>query len=341
MRAPITAVVVMLLVAAATTESRAQVPPSLPATADVETIRKHIQSDVPSEQAWGAWLAGQTQRTELIPELVTLGSGRLPTKDWASAALIDVVLDALVQLRAGPDASWSMQFFDAWPAQSLLLLSRAGQDANATLVDLVRRQTGYRWLAAANLGVMRKAPGLAAVLLAGVAINADLIFTNSPNQGFGVGDGADVSGADGMRPGVQGFPPSIHYYLTGHPQAGSVVLATGPATVYYVREVFPPGQQHPTTWLDMSAPTLQHRLDYIAALRGRQFGGMALRARESKTIVWKAGMNIDREAAAYRAELTQRFDGLVRILVQENLLTGDEAKALPAPTINVTVQDKR
>ena len=340
MNGPIVLMAAMAMLVA-TPAARAQAPSPISAASDASAIRKLLQSEVLSEQAWGAWFAGQMQRTELIPDLVTLGSGRLPTKDWTSAALVDVILDSLVQLKAGPDASWSMQFFDSRPAQTLLLLSRAGQDANAPLVELVRRQTGYRWLAAANLLVPRKAPGAAAVLITGVAVNADLAIVSSSHQGFGTGGGADGSVADGIGRGPQGFPPTAHYYLTTHAQAGSVILATGPTTVFYVREVSPPNQQYGTTWLDMSAPTSQHRLDYIAALRGLRPNETALKARESRTLVWKRGMNFDQEAAAYRAELTRRYELLVRALVQEKLLTDDEAKALPAPAINVIVHDKR
>jgi hypothetical protein len=74
MRAFSVAAVVMLLLAAAPTQSRAQIPPSLSATADVETIRKHIQSDVPSEQAWGAWLddGSFVARVWQTPDAMTL-----------------------------------------------------------------------------------------------------------------------------------------------------------------------------------------------------------------------------------------------------------------------------
>ena len=52
-------------------------------------------------------------------------------------------------------------------------------------------------------------------------------------------------------------------------------------------------------------------------------------------------MDIEAQAANYRADILQRYERLVRTLVQEGLLTDGEAKALPAPQITVIVQDRR
>ena len=332
------AVLVMLV---ATPAAREQTPSPIPSATDAAAIRKLLQSEVLSEQAWGAWFAGQTQRTELIPDLIALGSRRPLTTDRASSALPGVVLDALVQLKASPDAVWTMQFFQSWPAEALILLSRGKDDAAAQLLELARNQTGIRWLAAANLLLSRKPTGFAAVLLTGLSIKANLFITNSAGTAYGTGGGLDAGVADGMRPVPAGFPPSTNYYLTPFARPGAVVLATGPRTIYYIREVFPPGQHHPTTWNDTSAPSSQDRLDYIVALRDRGPFELALKALDSKTVVWKTGMSLDKETADYRADLTRRYENLVRALVQEKLLTDAEATALPRPQISVTVQDKR
>jgi hypothetical protein len=341
MRTSSVIIVVMLLLAAAPTQSRAQTPPSLSATADVETIRRHIQSDVASEQAWGAWLAGQTMRTELVPDLVKLGSRIGPATDPHGYVLAAVVLDALVQLKAGPEASWSLQFFARWPAQTLILLSRAGRDAEAPLLEMARTQTGYRWLAAANLLLTRKPLGFAATLLNGMTIRADLVITRSANSGFGSGDGSSITVGDGISAGRAGFPPLAHYYLTEFAYAGAVVLARGPTTIHYIREISPPGSQGPASSADRPAPTTKDRLAYIAALRGVTPDTLALKANESKTVVWNSGMEIDRQVEIYRAEILKSYEGLARTLVREGLLTDAEAQALHAPAIIVTVHDKR
>jgi len=341
MRAFSVAAVVMLLLAAAPTQSRAQIPPSLSATADVETIRKHIQSDVPSEQAWGAWLAGQTMRTELVPDLVKLGSRVGPAADPQGYVLAGVVLDALVQLKAGPEASWSLQFFARWPAQTLILLSRGGRDADAPLLEIARTQHGYRWVAAANLLLTRKPQGFGATLVAGMTIKADLFITRSANTGFGSGEGGSISMGDGLHAGRAGFPPLTHYYLTEFAHPGAVVLARGPTTIHYIRDVSPPGSQGAASWSDRPAPTTTDRLAYVAVLRGVTPDTLSLKAKESRTVVWNPGMDIDAQAANYRADILQRYERLVRTLAQEGLLTDAEAQALAAPTIIVTVQDKR
>jgi hypothetical protein len=323
---------------------RAQAPVAPAAVTDIAVIRKLLQSDIASEQAWGAWFAGQTQRTELVPDLVKLGSDSRLETDRPRQALVDVLLDALVQLKAAPEPSWTISFFERRPTQSLILLANSGDKGTPVLLDLTRTQKGIRWLAAANVLLARRPAGFAAVLLDGLTVRGDLYITNSPNKGFGTGASSDGSVADGMGAPPTGFPPSTNYYLTLGDYPGAVVLAAGTRairTVYYMRGVYPPGQQYPASWSDRTAPTSQDRLDYIAALRTTSLGSYALRANETKTVVWKSGMSFDREVAAYRAELTQRYDSLVRTLVQEKLLTDEEAKALPAPTISVIVQDTR
>ena len=119
------------------------------------------------------------------------------------------------------------------------------------------------------------------------------------------------------------------------------MLARGPTTIHYMRDVAPPGSQGPASWNDRPAPTTRDRLAYVAALRGVTADGLALKANESRTVVWNPGMNIDAHASNYRADILQRYEGLVRTLAQTGLLTDAEAQALPAPTIIVTVQDKR
>ena len=115
------------------------------AATSVAAIRAMLRSDVPAEQAWGAWLAGQTQRKELVPELQSLAIPESPRNNLERFFVTNAALDALVQLKAGPDPAWSMRFFEQWPTETLVLLSGAGARADSHLLELVRTQKGYRW----------------------------------------------------------------------------------------------------------------------------------------------------------------------------------------------------
>ena len=331
---------------------RAQAPSAAAIATDAAAIRKLLQSAVLSEQAWGAWFAGQTQRKELIPELIRLGSIPRRPDDWTASTLTGIVLDALVQLKAVPEPVWTMGFFERWPVESLILLSNAGDQATPQLLELTKRQTGLRWLAAANLLLDRRPPGFAAALLIGFSVKADLLIAKSSNEGVGSLEGSTVSAADGIGAAPPGFPPSIRYTLTEGAQATATVLShprsaasvpSFPAVrpVYFMRHVYPPGEQFPAFWSDRSAPTSLDRFAYISALRGRAPEADSLRALESKTIVRGYGANIEQDVADYRAELTRRYERLLHSLIGEKLLTEAEAKALPPVTINVTVHDRR
>ena len=155
------------------------------------------------------------------------------------------------------------------------------------------------------------------------------------------GLGADASAGHGGGGLADGFPPLAHYYLDAWPYPGAVVLVTGPKTIYFTRNVSPPGQTATYIWHDTKAPTSQDRLDYIARLLNPHSSSLALKSSEWRTVKAYPGLSLDKESAAFREDILGRYRFLVAGLVKETLLTETEAAALPPLRIVVTIHDKR
>jgi len=185
--------------------ARAQTPPFIP---DVPEIRRLLESTTPRDQAWGAWFAVQAQARDLAPLLRAVATGNMAAAEWQDTLATTAALDALIQLGTPQPAAWARSFFDRWPAQSLILLARGGEDATAELLPLTSSQTGIRWLTAANVLLQRRAPGFAAILFRDLEIAADLTIVSKGNETLGsAGGGADVGVGHGASARVPGFPP--------------------------------------------------------------------------------------------------------------------------------------
>ena len=328
------AVVVVVCALPAHAQTR---PPFIP---DVAEIKRLLES-TPRDQAWGAWLAAQAQAKELAPVLREVASARRTAEVWQDSLASGAALDALIQIGTPQPAAWARTFFDRWPAQSLILLSRGGDDATAELMGLASSQIGIRWLTAANLLLTRRAPGFAALLLRDLEVAAHLTIVSNENQLGGRGGGMDASTADGASGNVPGFPPLAHYYLSLGPHPGAVVLATGPRTIFFIRNVSPPGQTSPPSWHDTTAPTPADRFDYIAALLGAAPQSLSLRSQEFRAVVARDGLSVEKETATFREDILRRYAWLVSALVDKGLLTKEEIAKLPQPRIAVTIHDKR
>jgi len=309
---------------------------------DVAEIRRLLESATPRDQALGAWLAAQAQARDLVPVLREVASAHRTAEAWQDSFATGAALDALIQLGTPPPATWARSFFDRWPAQSLILLSRAGDDATAELIGLASTQTGIRWLTAANLLLKRRSPGFAALLLRDLEISADLAIVSSEKQSFSSGGGGgDASAADGAGARAPEFPPLTHYYLSTGPHPGAVVLATGPQTIFFMREVSAPGDAPAHSWTDTTAPRPGQRFDYIAALLDTSVQSLSVKSRESRIVVGRDGLSVDKESAAFREDILKRYTSLVAVLVGKGLLTSEEAVSLPQPKVVITIQDHR
>jgi len=306
----------------------------------VDEIRALLQSSELPDQVWGAWLASQSKAVELVPLLQRVADAHPATALWPEPAVRDVALDALVQLHAQVPAAWARSFHTQYPAQSLILLSRAA-DADEELADLARTGQGFAWFGAANLLVARRSPRLAAVLLRDLEIVVTVAVSTDGSRGIGSAGGLSVSVACGGAGLLPGFPPVAWYAYSGSASAEAVMLADGPTPVYYRRKVSAPGELTGGCSPDRGDPTAADRLSYVAALFGESPGGLPVRASESRAVAWRGQAALDAAVADIRADIQGRFRQMLARLVERTLLSPTEAVDLAVPRLTIAIRDLR
>ena len=205
-------------------------------------VRALLESPDSREQAWGAWLAGQSQMREAIPLLQQIIDKRVTGTDPYSDGLpLYAALDALIQMEGKLPTAIIPAVYQKRPAQALVLLSHLGSDGDPFMLDLAAREHGIKWFAAANLLVAHRAPGTAFLLLRAVEIKASIYVSKDGLVSGGGGSGGGGSGDSGTG-SAPGYPPMAYYYLTDAAYSGSIVLTPGPKTVYYRRILTAPGE---------------------------------------------------------------------------------------------------
>jgi hypothetical protein len=118
-----------------------------------------------------------------------------------------------------------------------------------------------------------------------------------------------------------------------------MLLSPGPTwSIYYRRGVTASGVGFGATTNDIGGPNSEDRLQYISALGNFQ-QGMRLSAAEYKSVPWRGQKALESEKKKFRQDILVRHGLLVRRLVGAHLLTAEEARAVPKPTIETRIQD--
>jgi len=308
---------------------------------DPSTVLSLLGSRDPREQAWGAWAAGEGRIYEAVPLLQQMVEARLPGQDWLDDRIpLDVALDALIQLDAVVPSSLLAQVYQLRPASALILLTKAGPDADSFLLELLGREQGIKWFTVANLLLPRRTPGIAYLLLRDLEIEATICVSEEGNRSWFRGSSQSHQIGDGMNRGAPGFPPLAHYYLTTGYQRGNVVAAGGPEPIYYRRQVAPAGGSSGWTEHEIGGPNAEDRLKYLADLVVSEHQ-VCPEPWESRAVAWRSQEALKEEAETFRQDICWRHFAFIRILVAERLLTEEEASSLPLPKINVEIRDLR
>lgn len=280
------------------------------------------------------WFAGRLLLTGCVAPLERVVGQRLESTEFPAVAVLDVALDALIELGARPEPSLLVKVHDRRPVQALILLSRLGPEGDFALRTVMSKARSESWFATANLLYLRKAPGFAALLLRDLQLTAHVYVSTSGNvsrgsvsRGFGHGDGGI-----GLAPG---YPPWPAYSFGACATSGEVVLVAGPTSVCYQRRVATAGTSPAFTSSERSGPTAQDRLSYFATL------APGLRAEESLAVAWRGEAALKTATARFIDEIRANYGRLIEALVKSSWLTSDEAAALATPDIRVEVVDLR
>ena len=203
--------------------------------------REWLNSSDPRLRAWGAYLVLQYNHTSLAPDLLAVVASyqslAKPDKDQHDAML--PVLDALIQLNVSVPADVAANLLHEFPAAALILLSRAGSEADEHLLNFFRIQGDSRgaWLAAGNLLAVRRASGFAAALLSHMTVEMEVAIKDPGDEtDYRTGSGIGCSYIHQNRTPKSGWPFVGYYTLTAG-AADATLLANGFRPVYFRRTV--------------------------------------------------------------------------------------------------------
>jgi len=315
---------------------------------DYATVNILLTSSDSKEQAWGAWLAGEGQMSELIPLLQQIVEKRLNGEDWIEDGLpMNAALEALIKLSFHAPAELLSTIYPKWPVHTLILMSKWSQFFElapaeaAFLLDLAAKEKGYNWFAANNLLLKHRVPGMAVMLLRNLEVNAELFARSEEDlylYSLYLGGDAGLTIFDGVMISEQGYPPLTYYYLTGA-NSGNTLLADGPTSVYYRRNVSGPARQSGTSSHVMSGrPTNIDIFQYLERLLNRSGGTLPLRASEYRDFILNEQKSLESEISDFRADILKRYELLLKIFMDANLLTEEEKDSLPSMKINLQVK---
>ncbi len=331
----------ILLAATLAAAQTAPTPGPLPRQPQADEVPALLKSRDPRSQAWGAWSVGVGQRRALAPLVQDVVRQRL-----AAAAdfdpTLDIALDALIQLREPLDPALWPAVYAVRPASALVAAATTADAIEALenpLRDIVRFGTGHEWFAAANLLSSRRAQAMVPDLLAPLRLKMKVFLVHS-GVTMGSGDastGGIGCGGVGLAPGM---PPWAVYTLTVYANPGVTVLATGPRNVYYQRTVSPAGQTPAASIQTLSGPTGEERLKYVAAAAGIDEASLPLRGFEQHSVVVSPGVQVNAEVTRLKADLSQRFQRFLHLLVHHGALPATAVTAY-RPQIDVVIEDHR
>jgi len=311
-----------------------------------------LRSEDPLRIAWGAWIARQDRQTVLIPLLIEKVTEYQPTQDssWQGIererhdALL-VVLDALIGLGAGVPVKEARKLYPEFAAQSIILLVRSPEDAQSALLDILHdARANWTWLAAGNVLLKHRTPGLASLLLSRFTQHMTVSVVDG-GFGGGVGGGGSECGFSSRAP-KQGWPAVGLYLLTQFPERMPGLAATflvgGEAIVYYWRAE--PGNYDNPPDLPGSCDDGnrdRYRAQYLTKLMESSYQRISLNPYPQITIVWKNQDQYRRQLIAAVEEQRTRFDRAVASLEESGPVLTHEETALLKPRLEILIRDDR
>ncbi len=162
----------------------------------VPNLDQQLASGEPRNMAWAAYTIGVQKHFDMVPKLVRLvgsfegGATADEGRVSPEAAVMEVVADALIRLEAKLPADVVMHLYPRFPAQTIILLSRASDNAGPLMEIFQKTKSRDLWLAAGNLLAAHPPPGFVRTLLgrAVTTLSFRVVWTE-PEQGGGVGGG--------------------------------------------------------------------------------------------------------------------------------------------------------
>src|SRR5262245_35028627 len=298
-----------------------------------------IQSPSVKDRAWGAYLTGQNELSELAPALLDLLS-EIPDQEQEDLNL--VALDSLIRLKDNSPSERLIPFYQRYSDQVLILLARSPVENKDALLSIARQPRNVHfWVASCNLLTELKAPGFTAFLLKDLKISIDIIVVSQGRYGYGFGSGqGSVVGCGGSVNITDGFPPVAFYRLKDEPIRDAVVIAPGIHPIFYERRLYYPGNpvgiSESVTRIDKD----RYTIEYLAALLDKRIDELALKAAYSHTVAWAGTEGYRQDVMRIKESVIGDFSQVKKHLSDVELLTTLEAEEVK-PNLVIRITDMR
>lgn len=306
-----------------------------------EVITRLYNSYENSDRAWAAYLIGKHSLQEFIPVLENILDSVELDNSWGASLVRRAALDSLIQMKAVIPSEKIAPLFKQLPDETLVLLSVASDKNQEVLLSLVEQtKGGIRWTMINNLLAETKAPGLAAILLRDLKIEALITVSESGTVGSGGGVRWVSVGCGGSYQVPESFPPTAFYKLTNTPIRGAVVVTQGKYPIFYTRTFVQSGTSISAGSSDNGGDEDQKRLYYLAELLDISEKDLDIYPAPSFSIAWHSNESYLKEVASIRQQIKELYGHLLKRLVKADRLTADEAKFLE-PNIIIEIKDER
>jgi hypothetical protein len=303
-------------------------------------------SDNPRDIAWAAYNAARQNRPDTIPQLAALldAYSGTPIDDRGPVrpadAAIEAVADALIQLEAKLPAETVMHLDPNFPAQTIILLSRASDNTEPLLGIYKSTKWGDLWLAAGNLLTLHPTSEFVRSLLNGVVVSFSFRVVPQ-DEARGSGGSWGCSGDSLMDPdkAFADWPRARMYRLntSGHasnifaPGIHPVGFSTWETTDY----------RDPWTDGDCSGDKSKYwRTGLIAQLQGKKIDEFHLEPSVELTMTyWSAAAFEERVKAAIEYQ-SSAFQSAIDYFVGSGILSIQDSSALHLKC-RIAVNDER
>jgi hypothetical protein len=311
-----------------------QTPDVLGANPNQEDLQRLLASG-PREVAWAAYAIAKENRREMVSSLASLiasyQGGPIPDRGPMppEAAAIEAMADALIRLQATLPADAVMHLYPQFPAQTIILLSRASDNTTALLEIFQTTASRDLWLAAGNLLALHPPPEFVRSLLGGFveSFTFHVVLPSSDAGGYGMGGGCAGDYMMSHEPSFADWPKARMYRLItgGRPQN---VFAPGlhPVGFTYWETI---DYRDPWTDSDCSpAKSKDWRAGLLAELQGKSLNDFPLKPEIYEMVRYSSAESLEDSVKATIAQQSKAFDDVVESFAQSGVLRTLEASTL-------------
>jgi hypothetical protein len=300
----------------------------------VPDLDQKLASGEPRDVAWAAYAIGVQKHVDMVPELVRLvGSferGATTDKGRISleAAAMEAVADALIRLETKLPADVVMHLYPRFPAQTIILLSRAS-DNSGPLMEIFRKtKSRDLWLAAGNLLAVHPPPGFARALLEGAVTTFSFrVVWTEPEGGVAAGGGC---ASDSVMMPDENFRewPKARMYRIIHGEDARNVFAPG---IHPIGFSWWETTDYQDAWDDGDCSEWTSgywRIGLIAQLLGETMSDLPLQPAVGELVVFTSAAALEERVRSAIEQKSRAFGEVAGAFVQSGYLTLEDSAAL-------------